>query len=161
MTIGKISGKYRPCVGIVLIKNGMVFAAQRIDYQSSAWQMPQGGIEDNETPRKAGIRELREETGVTKENIEIICQSADWIKYDLPKELVPKLWGGKYVGQKQIWFAVNYLGLDKDININTENPEFCAWRWMKKEEIEEKIVPFKKSVYKKIFDEFSSKIYLK
>ena len=153
--------KYRSCVGIVLIKNGMVFAAQRIDYQSSAWQMPQGGIEDKETPRKAAIRELREETGISKEKVEIICQTADWIKYDLPSELVPKLWGGKYVGQKQIWFAANYLGLDKDINISTENPEFCAWKWMKKEEIEEKIVPFKKSVYKKIFDEFSRKIYFK
>ncbi len=160
MTAGKISGKYRPCVGIVLIKNGMVFAAQRIDNKSSAWQMPQGGIEDNETPRKAAFRELREETGIPKENVEIISQSTDWIKYDLPKNLVPKLWGGKYVGQKQIWFAVNYLGLDEDININTENPEFCAWRWMKKEEIEKKIVPFKKSVYKKIFDDFSRKIYL-
>jgi putative (di)nucleoside polyphosphate hydrolase len=157
----KKSGKYRPCVGIVLIKNGMVFAAQRIGYQSSAWQMPQGGIEDKETPRKAAIRELREETGISKENIEIICQTADWVKYDLPNELVPKLWGGKYVGQKQIWFAINYLGLDKDININTENPEFCAWKWMEKEEIKEKIVPFKKSVYKKIFDEFSRKTYLK
>ena len=139
----------------------MVFAAQRIDNKSSAWQMPQGGIEDNETPRKAAFRELREETGIPKENVEIISQSTDWIKYDLPKNLVPKLWGGKYVGQKQIWFAVNYLGLDKDININTENPEFCAWRWMKKEEIEEKIVPFKRLVYKKIFDEFSRKIYFK
>ena len=138
----------------------MVFAAQRIDNKSSAWQMPQGGIEDNETPRKAAFRELREETGIPKENVEIISQSTDWIKYDLPKNLVPKLWGGKYVGQKQIWFAVNYLGLDEDININTENPEFCAWRWMKKEEIEKKIVPFKKSVYKKIFDDFSRKIYL-
>ena len=117
----KKPGKYRPCVGIVLIKNGMVIAAQRIDHQSSAWQMPQGGIEDKETPRKAAIRELREETGISKENIEIICQTADWVKYDLPNELVPKLWGGKYVGQKQIWFAINYLGLDKDININTEN----------------------------------------
>ena len=96
MTVGKISGKYRPCVGIVLIKNGMVFAAKRIDYQSSAWQMPQGGIEDKETPRKAAIRELREETGISKENVEILCQTSDWIKYDLPNELVPKLWGGKY-----------------------------------------------------------------
>mgnify|MGYP001172015367 FL=1 len=161
MTGGKSSGKYRPCVGIVLIKNGMVFAAKRIDYQSSAWQMPQGGIEDKETPRKAAIRELREETGISKENVEILCQTSDWIKYDLPNELVPKLWGGKYLGQKQIWFAINYLGSDQDININTENPEFCAWRWMKKSEIEEKIVPFKKSVYNKIFGEFSRKIYFK
>ena len=155
----KSPGKYRPCVGIVLIKNGLVFAAQRIDYKSKAWQMPQGGIEHKESAKKAAFRELKEETGISKKNIEIICQTKDWIKYDLPKEIVPKLWGGKYVGQKQIWFAVNYLGLDKDININTENPEFCAWRWMKKKEIEEKIVPFKKSVYKKIFDEISSKIY--
>ncbi len=157
----KSLGKYRPCVGIVLIKNGLVFAAQRIDYKSKAWQMPQGGIEHKESAKKAAFRELKEETGISKKNIEIICQTKDWIKYDLPSDLVPKLWGGNFIGQKQIWFGAKYLGLDQDININTEYPEFCAWSWMKREEIERKIVPFKKLVYQKVFEDFSNDIDFK
>ena len=109
---------YRECVGIVLIKRGLIFAGQRIDYKSDAWQMPQGGIELRETPRNAALRELKEETGISMQHIEILCETEDWVKYDLPKELVPKLWGGKFVGQKQKWFAMNFFGLDEDVNIN-------------------------------------------
>ena len=111
---------YRPCVGIVLIKKGKIFAGQRLDYKSSAWQMPQGGIEDNELPKDAAFRELKEETGIKKKHIKIILESKNWLRYDLPEELISKLWNGKFRGQKQKWFAMEFFGTDTDININTE-----------------------------------------
>ncbi len=152
---------YRPCVGIVLIKNGLIFAGQRLDYKSDAWQMPQGGIEQNETPIKAAVRELKEETGIKKKHIRVILETKNWINYDLPKDLIPKLWNGKFVGQKQKWFAMEFLGSDGDIDINTKNPEFLSWRWMAKNKLLECIVPFKKRVYENILLQFSSKLNLK
>ena len=152
---------YRPCVGIVLINNGSIFAGQRLDYKSDAWQMPQGGIEDNESPIKAAIRELKEETGIKKKHIKIILESKNWINYDLPKELIPKLWNGKFVGQSQKWFAMEFLGSDSDVNINTKNPEFSKWQWMTKNKLLESIVPFKKRVYENILSQFLAQLNLK
>ena len=152
---------YRPCVGIVLINNGSIFAGQRLDYKSDAWQMPQGGIEENESPIRAAIRELKEETGIKKKHIKIILESKNWINYDLPKELIPKLWNGKFVGQSQKWFAMEFSGSDSDVNINTKNPEFSKWQWMTKNKLLDNIVPFKKRVYENILSQFSAQLNLK
>ena len=152
---------YRPCVGIVLINNGSIFAGQRLDYKSNAWQMPQGGIEENESPIRAAIRELKEETGIKKKHIKIILESKNWINYDLPKELIPKLWNGKFVGQSQKWYAMEFLGSDSDIDINTKNPEFSKWQWMTKNKLLDSIVPFKKRVYENILSQFSAQLNLK
>lgn len=147
---------YRPCVGVVLInQDGRVFAAQRIDNPTPAWQMPQGGIDADEKPRKAALRELWEETGITEDLVEFVAKTKDWVTYDLPDEMVGQIWGGRYRGQKQKWFLYRYLGSDAQVNIETEHPEFSVWAWMDHAEVIEKIVPFKRSVYEAVFDAFA------
>lgn len=144
---------YRPCVGIMLLNaENKVFAARRIDTRAEAWQMPQGGIDEGEDPRAAALREMREEIGTDK--AEIIAESAEWLEYDLPQELVPKLWGGRYRGQKQKWFVLRYLGQDSDIDINTETPEFLEWKWVEMRELPSLIVPFKRTLYERLVEEF-------
>ena len=144
---------YRPCVGIMLIDGGgQIFVAQRIDNPSAAWQMPQGGIDAGESPRQAALRELREEVGTDK--AEILAESRNWWRYDLPAERVPQLWGGRYRGQEQRWFALRFLGEDADIDIETESPEFRAWRWAELAELPDIIVPFKRQIYREVIAEF-------
>ena len=146
---------YRPCVGVMLIDPaGRIFAGQRLDSPVAAWQMPQGGIDDGEKPRKAALRELGEETGIAPDLVEFVAKSGDWLTYDLPPELLGKVWGGKYRGQRQRWFLLRYLGRDDQIDIETEHPEFSEWRWVTAEEMLAAIVPFKREVYERVVAEF-------
>jgi putative (di)nucleoside polyphosphate hydrolase len=144
---------YRPCVGIMLLnKQGEVFVAKRIDSTAEAWQMPQGGVDEGEDVEVAALRELEEEIGTNK--VAIIAQSRDWLHYDLPTDLVPKLWGGKYRGQTQKWFVMRFLGQDSDINIETAHPEFSEWKWVARESLPDLIVPFKRDLYARLVEEF-------
>ena len=146
---------YRSNVGIMLINDdGHIFVGQRLDNNQNAWQMPQGGIDGDEDPKSAAYRELLEETGVEEKNVKFLASSSKWLSYDLPEDLIPKLWEGKYRGQKQKWFLFKFLGTNRDINISTEHPEFSNWKWLPKEHLLDEIVPFKKSVYESVLREF-------
>ncbi|NJS38181.1 MAG: RNA pyrophosphohydrolase [Rhodobacteraceae bacterium] len=146
---------YRPCAGVVLIDTrGMVFAGQRLDSASPAWQMPQGGIDKGETPKAAAFRELMEETGVTRDLVDPIAKTHGWVTYDLPPDLLGRVWGGKYRGQKQKWFLFRFKGQDRDIKIATEHPEFSTWRWILADEMLDTIVPFKRAVYAEVIRSF-------
>lgn len=150
---------YRPCAGIVLINGqGLVFAGRRIDRVpgvSPAWQMPQGGIDAGETPRDAALRELTEETGVAADQVRILGESADWITYDLPPEMLGRVWKGRYGGQRQKWFLMRLLAPDDAIDIATDHPEFDAWRWVAGHRLIDEIVPFKREVYRRVLAEFA------
>ncbi len=150
---------YRPCVGILLANaEGRVFVGQRRDSEFDAWQMPQGGIDDGEAPQEAALRELWEETGVTADLVQIEAESGQWLPYELPHDLVPKLWKGRYRGQKQKWFLMRFLGRDSQINIATAQPEFSKWRWLDAAALVENIVPFKRDVYAAVMAEFSGRL---
>jgi putative (di)nucleoside polyphosphate hydrolase len=146
---------YRPGVGIMLInREDKVFVAQRIDMPSDAWQMPQGGIDEGETPEAAARREMLEETGTDK--AELIAEHPQWLSYELPVELVPLIWGGRYRGQTQKWFAFRFTGEDGDIDIETETPEFSAWQWVEMDRVPDLIVPFKRQLYGRLVAAFGS-----
>lgn len=146
--------EYRKNVGMVLVNtNGHIFAGKRLDNNSDAWQMPQGGIDKGETPEAAAFRELSEETGIHHSKARLIGATAGWLSYDIPVELIPLLWNGQYKGQEQKWFAFEFLGKDSDINIITKEPEFSEWAWKSKKDLLSSIVPFKVEVYQKVFSE--------
>jgi len=146
---------YRPCVGMMLVNtDGKVFVGQRLDSTVEAWQMPQGGMDDGEDPRDTALRELAEETGIAPELVSIIAQSKEEHYYDLPDDLIGKIWGGRYRGQRQIWFLMRFLGSDADVNIYTPHQEFRDWRWINPEQLPELIVPFKKKLYRDLLKEF-------
>ena len=152
---------YRSNVGIMMVnEKGYVFVGQRLDNNQNAWQMPQGGIDAGEDPETAAYRELLEETGVKKQDVRLVASSAQWLSYDLPEDLIPILWNGKFRGQKQKWFLFKFLGEDGDINIATEHPEFSKWKWISKENLLKEIVPFKKSVYENVLKEFKNIYYV-
>ena len=147
---------YRPCVGLVLLnRDGLVFAGQRVDNPADAWQMPQGGIDEGESPREAALRELNEETGIDPARVELLRESRVWIPYDLPATLVPRLWGGRYRGQTQRWFAMRFTGPDTAIDIAAGTPEFRRWAWMAHDELIGRIVSFKRDTYARVFEEFA------
>ena len=147
---------YRSGVGIVLINNDKkIFVGKRIDNNSDAWQMPQGGIDVGEDEDLAMFRELYEETGIAEKKVKILAKSQGYFYYNLPYKLQKKFWGGKYLGQKQRWYAASFLGDDSDINIATEIAEFSDWKWIAKDEIVDAIVRFKRDLYIQIIKEFS------
>ncbi len=129
-----------------------VFVGRRLDQTLEAWQMPQGGIDPGEAPAATALRELKEEIGTAK--AEIVRESRGWLTYDLPPDLVPKVWHGRYRGQRQKWFVMRFLGQDHDIDVATEHPEFGSWRWARVDELPDIIVPFKQVLYRQVVDEF-------
>ncbi|MGB7374935.1 RNA pyrophosphohydrolase [Pontixanthobacter sp.] len=153
---------YRSCVGVMLVNaDGKVFVGKRIDSRETMgtedvwWQMPQGGVDKGEDLDVAAFRELAEETGVTAENATIIARTGEPVRYDLPEELLGKLWKGKYRGQEQVWFLMRFSGDDTDVDLNAHDPaEFDAWQWVDPEQLPDLIVPFKKYVYRTVLDEF-------
>ncbi|MES2173750.1 MAG: RNA pyrophosphohydrolase [Pseudomonadota bacterium] len=150
---------YRPCVGIMLVNmDGKVFVGQRLDNVVEAWQMPQGGIDEGEEAKAAALRELQEETGIRPDLVEIIAKAKDEHFYDLPPELVGKLWGGKYRGQRQYWYLARFVGQDGDIDIQTRHPEFREWKWAVPDTLPDLIVPFKRKLYRDILQEFRALI---
>ncbi len=146
---------YRPCAGVMLINaDGQVFVGQRMDSTLEAWQMPQGGIDAGEDALTAAIRELGEETGVAPDKVRLIAEAPDELFYDLPDDLVGKVWKGRWRGQRQRWFLFRFLGEDGDIDIATEHQEFRAWRWADPLDLPAMIVPFKKALYEAVLAAF-------
>ncbi|MDF1732167.1 MAG: RNA pyrophosphohydrolase [Minwuia sp.] len=145
---------YRPCVGIMLVNaDNQVFVARRIDQRVEAWQMPQGGIDAGEDPETAVFREMKEEIGT--DNAEILAVSEGWINYDLPDDLVGKVWKGRYRGQTQKWFVLRFNGDDSEIDIATEHPEFDAWRWASFADLADLVIPFKRESYQQVMAAFA------
>ena len=147
---------YRPAAGVMLLNpDNKVFVAQRIDTTLEAWQMPQGGLDEGEEPQAGALRELEEETGIPPRLVEIVARADGELLYDLPEDLVGKLWGGRYRGQRQSWFLARFLGRDEDIDLDTPHPEFRAWRWAEPADLPHLIVPFKKTLDDSVLEAFA------
>jgi putative (di)nucleoside polyphosphate hydrolase len=152
----KDMGQYRRGVGVMLLNGeGKVWVGARIDNLADAWQMPQGGIDEGEEPWATALRELEEETGIPAHLVERIAECPERLRYDLPQEWRPRLWGGKWLGQEQDWFLCRFLGRDADVNIATEHPEFREWEWVEPARLPEIIVPFKRDLYRRLIEEFA------
>ena len=147
---------YRPCAGVMLVnREGKVFVGQRLDTTLEAWQMPQGGIDEGEDAATAARRELWEETGVTADKVTLLAEAPEELLYDLPDDMMGKVWGGKYRGQRQRWFLFRFDGEDADVRIDTAHPEFRAWRWADPAELPHLIVPFKRKLYQDVLAAFA------
>ena len=146
---------YRPNVGMMIINQKKeIFVGKRIDHPSNFWQMPQGGIDAQEIPSIAALREMEEEVGIKKNKVDLLTETKDWYYYSIPSDLAKTLWKGKYKGQRQKWFLYKFKGIEKDINIHTEHPEFSDYKWVTKDFLVPNIVPFKKKIYEKLLLEF-------
>ena len=147
---------YRPAAGIMLLNDeGKVFVGQRIDNKLEAWQMPQGGLDPGEDPQEAALRELEEETGIRRDLVEIVAVAPEQLLYELPADMIPRLWKGKYRGQRQTWFLMRFIGTDADVNLATAHPEFRAWKWAEPGELPDMIVPFKRTLYENVLAQFA------
>ncbi|MGJ8536196.1 MAG: RNA pyrophosphohydrolase [Parasphingopyxis sp.] len=152
---------YRPCAGVMLLNSERrVFVGQRMDSSSEAWQMPQGGIDKGEDAETAAFRELEEETGIASSKASLVAKASRELVYDLPDELVGKIWKGRYRGQRQSWFLMRFDGSDSDVNIATQHQEFRAWKWAQPATLPDLIVPFKKRLYEELLLEFGSHLKL-
>lgn len=148
--------RYRCGVGVMLLNSeGKVFVGARVDNPDDAWQMPQGGIDEGEDPWATALRELKEETGIAPHLVERVAECPEQLRYELPKEWRPRLWGGRWVGQEQLWYLARFLGDDNDIDIATHDPEFRDWKWVEPAQLPELIVPFKREIYRRLLREFA------
>lgn len=146
---------YRPAVGVMLLdRDGKVFVGQRLDSTLEAWQMPQGGLDEGEEAVDGALRELAEETGISPHLVEIVTRTTEELYYDLPDDLIGKMWKGRWRGQRQIWFLARFLGTDADVDLATAEPEFRAWKWAEPATLPAMIVPFKKKLYEDVLDAF-------
>lgn len=151
---------YRPCAGVMLMnRGGQVFVGQRLDSKLEAWQMPQGGIDEGEDAIDAAVRELREETGVLPDKVRLIAEAPGDFLYDLPDDMIGRIWKGKWRGQRQRWFLFAFEGEDGDIDIATPEPEFRAWRWADPADLPTMIVPFKKTLYERVLAAFAEHLH--
>ncbi len=147
---------YRPCAGLMILdRAGKVFVGQRIDAEVEAWQMPQGGIDEGEDAETAALRELGEETGIAPDKVALIAVAPEELYYDLPEDMIGRIWKGRYRGQRQRWFLYRFLGTDADIDIATAHPEFKAFAWVAPETLPDVIVPFKRQLYRDILGIFA------
>jgi putative (di)nucleoside polyphosphate hydrolase len=145
---------YRPCAGMMLFnREGLVFAGKRIDQTQEAWQMPQGGIDANEEPLQAALRELEEEVGTR--HVAVLREHPAWLTYDLPSHLLGVAWEGRYRGQRLKWFAMRFLGPDSEIDIATPHQEFSEWKWVRVGDLLGLVVPFKREMYAQAIEAFS------
>ncbi len=148
---------YRPAAGVMLVdRRRQVWVGQRIDSTLEAWQMPQGGLDPGEDPLDGALRELEEETGIPRNLVELVARCPAELTYDLPADLVGKLWKGRWRGQKQHWFLMRFLGTDADVHIDTPEPEFRAWKWADPQDLPAMIVPFKKRLYEQVLEAFAA-----
>lgn len=148
--------RYRLGAGIMLLnRDGRVFVAARIDNPEDCWQMPQGGLDEDEEPWAGALRELEEETGIKASAIERIAQCPDTLRYELPPQWRDRVWEGKWIGQIQHWFLARFLGSDEDVNLATEHPEFRDWKWVEADRLPALIVPFKRDLYRRLLADFA------